>query len=107
MVSTQTLDIYRSPARKTIRFRFTPRDVGSLLLAVETPVQRGEMVESNNRVEVPLEVRRNKIRMLTISGTPSWNAGVILGGPQKDERYEIDRRISFERSRIVRFFADL
>lgn len=73
VVSTQTFDIPRSPVRKTIRFRFTPRDVGSLLLAVETPLQRGEMVESNNRVEVPLEVRRNKIRMLTISGLPSWN----------------------------------
>jgi uncharacterized membrane protein len=73
VVSTQTLDIRRDQSKKTIRFRFTPRDVGSLLLALETPVQRGEMVESNNRVEVPLEVRRNKIRVLTISGAPSWN----------------------------------
>ncbi|MAE06737.1 MAG: hypothetical protein CMH76_10435 [Nitrospinae bacterium] len=73
VVSTQALDIRRDPTRKKIRFRFTPRDVGSLLLSLETPLQRGEMVESNNRVEVPLEVRRNKIRMLTISGAPSWN----------------------------------
>jgi len=73
VVSTQTVDIHRSPVHKTIRFRFKPRKIGSLLLAVETPVQRGEMVESNNRVEVPFEVRRNKIRMLTISGKPSWN----------------------------------
>ena len=73
VISTQSIDVRRDPSRTTVQFKFTPRDVGSLLLALETPVQGGELVESNNRVEIPLEVRRNKIRMLTISGAPSWN----------------------------------
>ncbi|MEE9274767.1 MAG: hypothetical protein V3V62_05625 [bacterium] len=73
VIRTLTVDVRNDPTRRTLEFRFTPSEVGSLLLAVETPVQRGELVASNNRVEIPLEVRRDKIRILTISGAPTWN----------------------------------
>ena len=43
VVSTQTVDVRRDSSHKKIRFRFTPRDVGSLMLALETPVQQGEL----------------------------------------------------------------
>ncbi len=73
VIRTLTIDIRDDPTRKTVAFRFTPSEVGSMLLAVETPLQRGELVGSNNRVEIPLDVRRDKIRILTITGAPAWN----------------------------------
>jgi uncharacterized membrane protein len=76
-------------ANQTVRFRFTPRDVGSLMLALETPFQRGELVESNNRVEIPLEVRRDKIRILTISGAPSWNYRFLRMALKRDPSIDL------------------
>ncbi len=89
VVSTQTVDVRRDSSGKKVRFRFTPRDVGSQVLAVETPVQRGELVESNNRVEIPLEVRRNKIRILTISGAPTWNYRFLRMALKRDPSIDL------------------
>lgn len=73
VVRTQTLNVRRGASRKTLQFRYTPEEEGGLLLAVETPVLKGEFVRTNNRVEIPIEVRKDKIRVLTISGSPGWN----------------------------------
>lgn len=89
VVRTQTVDIAGDPSAQKIEFRFTPSEVGSLLLAVETPVQRGELVESNNRVEIPLEVRRDKIRILTISGAPSWNYSFLRAALKRDPAIDL------------------
>jgi len=89
VVRTQTVDIRQDPTRQRVEFRFTPTEVGSLLLAVETPVQRGELVDSNNRVEIPLEIRRDKIRVLTISGAPSWNYSFLRAALKRDPAIDL------------------
>lgn len=89
VVRTQTVDVRGDPAAQKIEFRFTPNEVGSLLLSVETPIQRGELVESNNRVEIPLEVRRDKIRILTISGAPSWNYSFLRAALKRDPAIDL------------------
>jgi len=89
VVRTQTVDIQGDPAAQKIEFRFTPSEVGSLRLSIETPVQRGELVESNNRVEIPLEVRRDKIRVLTISGAPSWNYSFLRAALKRDPAIDL------------------
>lgn len=89
VISTQTVDVREDNSRKLVRFRFTPREVGSLMLAMETPVQRGELVESNNRLEIPLEVRRDKIRILTISGAPTWNYRFLRMALKRDPSIDL------------------
>ena len=89
IIKTQLIDVRRSPLRRLVKFRFTPNEVGSQVLSVVTPVQRGEIVESNNRVEIPLEVRRDKIRVLTISGSPTWNYRFLRMALKRDPAIDL------------------
>ncbi len=89
IVKTQAIDVRRSPLRRLVSFRFTPNEVGSQVLSVATPLQRGEMVESNNRVEIPLEVRRDKIRVLTLSGSPTWNYRFLRMALKRDPSIDL------------------
>ena len=89
VIRTQSIDVRRSPLRRLVQFRFTPDEVGSQVLRVVTPAQRGEIVESNNRVEIPLEVRRDKIRVLTISGSPTWNYRFLRMALKRDPAIDL------------------
>ncbi len=89
IVRTQSIDVRRGPLRRLVEFRFTPNEVGSQVLRVVTPVQRGEIVESNNRVEIPLEIRRDKIRILTISGAPTWNYRFLRMALKRDPAIDL------------------
>jgi len=71
-------------ASKTIRFKpgqtrasatlsFTPRQVGEFMFSVEIPAAPGEVTEANNLVRFPLKVLRDKVRVLYIVGSPSWD----------------------------------
>ena len=89
IIRTQSIDVRRSPLRRLVKFHFTPNEVGSQVLGVVTPVQRGEIVESNNRVEIPLEVRRDKIRVLTITGSPNWNYRFLRMALKRDPAIDL------------------
>lgn len=89
IIRTQSIDVRRGPLRRLVEFRFTPNEVGSQVLRVVTPVQRGEIVESNNRVEIPLEIRRDKIRILTISGAPTWNYRFLRMALKRDPAIDL------------------
>ena len=89
IIRTRSIDVRRSPLRRIVKFRFTPSEVGSQVLSVVTPVQRGEIVESNNRVEIPLEVRRDKIRVLTITGSPTWNYRFLRMALKRDPAIDL------------------
>jgi uncharacterized membrane protein len=73
IVSTSNLllDAERTTNRTT--FTVTPKEVGRYRLSVETPVQVGEVLRANNHKDFQLQVRRDKIRVLVVSGRPSWN----------------------------------
>jgi uncharacterized membrane protein len=65
------LDADRTTRRAT--FTMTPKEVGRYRLSIETPVQVGELLRTNNQRDFQLQVRRDKIRVLVVSGRPSWN----------------------------------
>jgi uncharacterized membrane protein len=61
-------------ARETaVSLSFTPEEVGSHVLALSIPLQTGEAITSNNRVDLPLKVMRDKIRVLMLTGSPGLN----------------------------------
>ncbi|RMF92986.1 MAG: hypothetical protein D6736_02530 [Nitrospinota bacterium] len=73
VVATTMVPIAQPEFTAPISFTFTPREIGTFSYAVETPLQVGEMIESNNRKEFSLHVIRDKIRILIVSGRPSWS----------------------------------
>jgi uncharacterized membrane protein len=67
---------------------WTPPAPGSYPLAVHLQVQDGEQITDNNRAELPIEAVRDKIRVLLVSGSPSWSyrflRGALKGDPSLD-----------------------
>lgn len=73
IISTSNLHLDGDRVTKRTTFSMTPKEVGRYRLSVETPVQVGEMLRTNNHQDFQLQVRRDKIRVLVVSGRPSWN----------------------------------
>ncbi|MCK6551995.1 glutamine amidotransferase [Myxococcota bacterium] len=59
--------------RARVAFEFKPHRIGKLVYEVTTPVQAGEIVESNNAKSLVLKVIRDRIRVLQVAGRPSWD----------------------------------
>lgn len=63
-----------SPDRATtVSFSFTPEEIGQKALSISVPQQAGEAIVANNSAGMLLNVVRDKIRILMVSGTPSVN----------------------------------
>jgi uncharacterized membrane protein len=73
ILSTSSLLLDGDRVTRRATFNITPKEVGRYRLSVETPVQVGEMLRTNNQQDFQLQVRRDKIRVLVVSGRPSWN----------------------------------
>jgi uncharacterized membrane protein len=73
ILSTSNLLLDADRATRRATFTMTPKEVGRYRLSVETPVQVGETLRTNNQRDFQLQVRRDKIRVLVVSGRPSWN----------------------------------
>lgn len=58
---------------KRIRMEFTPQRVGKQLFTIETPVFTGDDYPQNNRLNFILNVLRDRLRVLLISGKPYWD----------------------------------
>jgi uncharacterized membrane protein len=73
ILSTSSVQITDDRETRRATFTITPKEVGRYRLTVETPVQVGEVLRTNNQKDFQLQVRRDKIRVLVVSGRPSWN----------------------------------
>ncbi len=71
-----------------VRLEWTPPAPGTHPLTLELPVQDGEQIPGNNRVDLSVEAVRDKIRVLLVSGSPSWSyrflRGALKGDPSLD-----------------------
>ncbi len=73
LVSRHQVMIDRDPFEKRITLSYTPKELGLHSFSLSLPPQPGEAIAHNNHKEFKVEVRRDKIRVLTLSGSPSWN----------------------------------
>lgn len=73
VVSSQYVVFARDREEKRLAYRWSPPGPGRYHLTVEVPPQAGEEVPLNNALHLTVEVRRDKIRILLVSGRPSWN----------------------------------
>lgn len=73
LVARRSLTIDRDPFEQRVTLSYTPREIGSHSFSLSLPPQIGETITQNNQREFKIEVQRDKIRVLTLSGSPSWN----------------------------------
>jgi uncharacterized membrane protein len=71
VIATKEAELSDGHAR--ISFEFKPTRTGKQVYEVSVPIQRGEVVEGNNRRSIVLKVIRDRIRVLQVAGRPSWD----------------------------------
>ncbi|MEQ1564935.1 MAG: hypothetical protein ABMA64_04805, partial [Myxococcota bacterium] len=59
--------------RGTVRFEVVAEDAGRFAYAVNVPVYEGDAVPANNTMPVVVKVVRDRIRVLQVAGSPSWD----------------------------------
>lgn len=65
-----TLD---AEGRGTVRFEITPEAVGRFIYEASTPVPDGDAVPANNALSLAVRVVRDRVRVLQVSGSPSFD----------------------------------
>ncbi len=73
LISSRPVHIDSDAFEQRITLSYTPKEIGAHSFAVSLPAQPGEVITRNNQKEFKVEVKRDKIRVLTLSGSPSWN----------------------------------
>lgn len=73
IIAAREFRITKSPAEFPLTFSFVPEKLGHHRLDLSIPVQAGESLPANNRMDLSIRVVRDKIRILMVSGSPSQN----------------------------------
>jgi uncharacterized membrane protein len=89
LVTTRTIAIDSDPFEQRITLSFTPKDLGTHGFSLSIPSQPGEQITQNNHREFKVDVRRDKLRVLTLSGSPSWNYRFLRMAMKQDPLIEL------------------
>src|SRR4051794_32290422 len=73
LVTSRTISIDADPFSQKITLAFTPKEIGTHNFSLSIPNQPGEQITANNHKDFKVDVQRDKIRVLTLSGSPAWN----------------------------------
>ncbi|MBI2988896.1 MAG: VWA domain-containing protein [Deltaproteobacteria bacterium] len=73
LVSSRNISIEGDPFEQRLTLSYIPREIGPHSFSLSIPPQAGEQITQNNHREFKVEVQRDKIRVLSLSGSPSWN----------------------------------
>ena len=89
LITTRAIAIDADPFEQKVTLSFTPKELGTHAFSVSLPVQPGEQITQNNQKEFKVEVRRDKIRVLTLSGSPAWNYRFLRMAMKQDPLIEL------------------
>ncbi|MFI5290004.1 MAG: hypothetical protein ACHQ17_10165, partial [Polyangia bacterium] len=90
-VPVRTVDVTVESGKTDYRvaFDFTPERVGKYLYEISTPVLGGEAIRENNARAFVIKVIRDKIRVLQVSGRPSWDERFLRGLLKHDPNVDL------------------
>ncbi|HEY7165075.1 MAG TPA: glutamine amidotransferase [Candidatus Binatia bacterium] len=89
LISSQSINVNADPFEQKVTVSFTPRDLGAHSFNVVIPNQAGEQIVENNQKEFKVDVQRDKLRVLTLSGAPSWNYRFLRMAMKQDPLIEL------------------
>ncbi|GIX48363.1 MAG: membrane protein [Candidatus Tectimicrobiota bacterium] len=73
VVATVTVPVTTDPFVHDVHFEIVPDALGEFTYTVSVAPRLGEALTANNRRDFPLTVARDKIRVLLVCGSPTWN----------------------------------
>ena len=73
VVATQRMLVDADATEQRMIFPLEPDTIGEFAYTISIAPRLGESLTDNNRVDFPLSVVRDKIRVLLVCGSPTWN----------------------------------
>ncbi|MDE0207806.1 MAG: hypothetical protein OXP66_17460, partial [Candidatus Tectomicrobia bacterium] len=73
VVATQRMQVNADDTEQRMVFPLEPDTIGEFAYTISIAPRLGEALTDNNRVDFPLSVVRDKIRVLLVCGSPTWN----------------------------------
>jgi uncharacterized membrane protein len=73
LITSRSVNIDADTFEHKMTLSFTPKELGTHSFSLSLPAQPGEQISQNNHKEFKIDVQRDKLRVLTLSGAPAWN----------------------------------
>jgi uncharacterized membrane protein len=89
LITSRSISVNADPFEQKITLSFMPKEIGTHGFSLQIPVQSGEQITQNNQKEFKLDVQRDKIRVLTLSGSPAWNYRFLRMALKQDPLIEL------------------
>ena len=89
LIATRPVAIDSDLFDQKVTLSFTPKEIGTHGFSVSIPAQAGEQITPNNQKDFKVDVQRDKIRILTLSGSPAWNYRFLRMAMKQDPLIEL------------------
>ena len=88
ILASKTINLAKGQRRYKVELQITPTIAGKNIYSLTIPVFVGESIETNNRLDFQIKVMRDRIRVLHLTGRPSWDSRflreVLTNNPKVD-----------------------
>lgn len=88
VISTQGISIDPGEEKK-VEFVITPTSLGRKIYTVSIPVSAGELIKENNQKSFAIDVIVNRIRVLHVAGSPSWDVRFLRKALKKNPSIDL------------------
>jgi uncharacterized membrane protein len=89
LITSRSIAIDADVFEQKVTFAFTPKELGTHGFSVNIPAQPGEQITQNNHKDFKVDVQRDKIRILSLSGSPAWNYRFLRMAMKQDPLIEL------------------
>ncbi len=73
VVATQTVEVNADVFEQQVQFEIAPETIGEFTYTISVAPRLGEALTENNHKDFPISIARDKIRVLLVCGSPTWN----------------------------------
>ncbi len=89
VVASQEITLAENNTAEPLTFKHRQQSVGRFVYQVQVPVSEYESVSDDNQRRITVNVVDNKIRVLLISGAPSWEYRYVSRLLERDDTFEV------------------
>src|SRR4029078_10613939 len=86
---TRSVVLRGDRSEEKIAFDWLPDHPGNFVFRISTPVLQGEALKSNNESSFALKVIRDRVRVLHLSGRPSWDERFLRAMLRRDPNVDL------------------
>ena len=89
LITSRSISVDADTFEQKITLSFTPKEIGTHSFSLQIPPQPAEQLTQNNHKEFKIDAQRDKIRVLTLSGSPAWNYRFLRMAMKQDPLIEL------------------